>query len=264
MLKLITKSNWLVGGLIFFMPVLLITFLGSQMGYSQVKSKAEVYQNIPEITQLSELMTLPSGTVVMLRGQIAESSPRRTFDTVDPDLIIFQEQPAEGREIRSREEFGQVFSDFTISGDYISATIDYTGSPDGPYNFPWSGGTGTGEQIDLPGDRGLTVRYIIEVQIPAAESVQKEFTIEFFAHESLTEFSDVTITKRGSYYWGSANLLVGKDPSDAGQNTISVKKCDVEPQPPTTTTTTSTTVDAPVSAGASGNASPKRSTSCCP
>jgi len=133
------------------------------------------------------------------------------------------------------------FSGFTISGDYLSATIDYVGSPDSPYNFPWSGGPGTGEMIDLPGDRGLTVRYIIEVQTPSAESVQKEFTIEFFAHESLTEFSGTSIVKRGSYYWGSTNLLVGKDPSDAGQNTIPVKKCDEEPQPSTTTTTTSST-----------------------
>ena len=84
--------------------------------------------------------------------------------------------------------------------------------------------------IDLPGDRGLTVRYIIEVQVPSADSAQKEFTIEFLAHESLTEFSGTTIIKRGTYYWGSANLLVGKDPSDAGQNTVSVKKCDEEPQ----------------------------------
>jgi hypothetical protein len=132
------------------------------------------------------------------------------------------------------------FADFTISGDYNTATIDYVGSPDGPYNFPWSAGPTTGELIDLPGDRGLTIRYIIEVEVPAAGSQQQEFTIEFLAHESLTEFSGATISKRGSYYWGSANLLVGKDPSDAGQNTVPVSKCDVEPQSPTTTTTTTT------------------------
>jgi hypothetical protein len=142
----------------------------------------------------------------------------------------------------SKDAYGfDYFSEFTISGDYVSATINYVGSPDGPYNFPWSGGFGTGEMIDLAGDRGLTVRYIIEVQIPAVGKTQKEFTIEFLAHESLTEFSDVSIVKRGSYYWGSANLLVGKDPRDDGKKTISIKKCDVEPQPPTTVTTTSTT-----------------------
>ncbi len=130
------------------------------------------------------------------------------------------------------------FTDFTISGDYNTATVDYVGSSGGPYNFPWSAGPTTGELIDLPGDRGLTIRYIIEVDVPSAGSVQQEFTIEFFAHESLTEYSGVSISKRGSYYWGNDNILVGKDPSDAGQNTIPVSKCDVEPQPPTTTTTT--------------------------
>ncbi|MFC1506153.1 hypothetical protein ACFLQ6_03685 [Thermoproteota archaeon] len=137
------------------------------------------------------------------------------------------------------------FTDFTISGDYDTATIDYVGSPDGPYNFPWSAGPTTGELIDLPGDRGLTIRYIIEVGVPAAGSQQQEFTIEFLTHQSLTEFSGASIVKRGSYYWGSTNLLVGKDPSDAGQNTVPVSKCDEEPQPPTTTTTTTSDTTTP-------------------
>jgi hypothetical protein len=122
MLKAIIKSNWLVGVLIFFMPVLLILFLGSLMGYSQVKGKAEAYETIPEITDLSALKALPPGSIVMLRGQIAESSPRRSSDPIDPDLIVYQEQPAEDREIRFREDFGHVFSKFSMavsSGEVI-------------------------------------------------------------------------------------------------------------------------------------------------
>jgi hypothetical protein len=133
------------------------------------------------------------------------------------------------------------FTNFTISGDYNTATVDYVGSPAGPYSFPWTAGPSTGELIDLPGDRGLTIRYTIEVAVPAAGSTQQEFTIEFLAHQALTEFSGTTIVKNGSYYWGSENLLVGKDPADVGQNTVPVKKCDEEPQPQIVTTTTTTT-----------------------
>jgi hypothetical protein len=114
MLKLIKQSGWLTGSLIFFMPILLILFLGSQMAYGQVKAKAAIYQNIPEITQLSQLTAVPPGTVIMLRGQISEASPRRRFDPVDPDLIVFQERPAGGRETRYQEEFPLIFSEFII------------------------------------------------------------------------------------------------------------------------------------------------------
>ena len=75
MLKFIKQSNWFTGILIFFMPVTLIIFLGSQMAYSQVKSKFEAYQNIPEITTLAELENLPAGQLVMLRGRISEATP---------------------------------------------------------------------------------------------------------------------------------------------------------------------------------------------
>ena len=133
------------------------------------------------------------------------------------------------------------FTNFTISGDYDTATVDYVGSSDGPYSFPWGAGLGTGELIDLSGDRGLTVRYIIEVSVPVSGNPQQEFTIEFLAHQAQTEFSGISIVKKGSYYWGSENLLVGKDPADVGQNTVPVKKCDEEPQPQIVTTTTTTT-----------------------
>lgn len=47
----IRQSNWLTGSIIFFMPILLIFFLGSQMAYSHVKGKFDAYQGIPEVTR---------------------------------------------------------------------------------------------------------------------------------------------------------------------------------------------------------------------
>lgn len=114
-IKIIQRSGWLAGGLIFFMPVLLIFFLGSQSAYSQVKGKFEAYQNMPEITRLSELTALPSGQVVILRGQISEATPRRALDLIAPDLIIYQERPTAGREVRFQEEFPLVFPEFVMA-----------------------------------------------------------------------------------------------------------------------------------------------------
>lgn len=112
MVKLIKQSNWLTGSMIFFMPILLIFFLGSQMAVGQVRSKFEAYQRIPEITSLSELESIPAGQVVMLRGRMAEAivpaaSPMQ-------ELVVFQERPADGREVRYREEFPLEFPELGL------------------------------------------------------------------------------------------------------------------------------------------------------
>lgn len=113
MLKVLQRSNWLVGALIFFTPILFIFFLASQMGYSQVNSKFAAYQAIPEVSSLADLRTVPPGEVVMVRGQILAATPLG-HNPVASDLIIYQEQPTEGREIRYREEFDLVFPDFIL------------------------------------------------------------------------------------------------------------------------------------------------------
>jgi hypothetical protein len=110
MLKLVGKINWVTGLLIFFMPVTLVFFLGSQMAYSQVKSQFEAYQNIPEVTRLADLKSIPAGQVVMLRGQITVAS----MSAAGPELLIFQRRPAEGREVRFGEEFNLVFPEFGL------------------------------------------------------------------------------------------------------------------------------------------------------
>lgn len=115
MLAFIRKSNWLMGALVFFMPILLVFFLGSQMAYSQVKGQFETTQTIPEFTRLSELLDIPDGQVVMLRGRIAPESCRWVICQTDSDLIIFKERPAGGREVRFREEFPQHFPKFVMS-----------------------------------------------------------------------------------------------------------------------------------------------------
>ncbi|MCB0211432.1 MAG: hypothetical protein KDJ52_18985 [Anaerolineae bacterium] len=114
MIKIIRNSGWLTGTLIFFMPVLLIFFLTSQMGYSQVNGKFKEYQQIPEITALSALREQPAKTVVMLRGQIAAETCQPTPCAAD-DLIVYRERPAEGREVRYQEEFGVFFPAFVMA-----------------------------------------------------------------------------------------------------------------------------------------------------
>lgn len=113
MLKIIKQSNWFTAILIFFLPVGLIVLLGSQMAYSQVKGKFEAYQNIPEIATLAELEKMPADQVVMLRGRISEASSLGS-EGVAPDLIIYQERPAGGREVRYREEFPLIFPEFVL------------------------------------------------------------------------------------------------------------------------------------------------------
>ncbi|HRV93024.1 MAG TPA: hypothetical protein P5526_12750 [Anaerolineae bacterium] len=117
MIKVIGRSGWVTGLLIFFTPVLFIFFLSSQMGYSQVKGKFDAYQDIPEITSLAELQAQPATNVVMLRGQISEETCRLIPCTTDASggLIVYRERPAEGREVRYQEEFGYVFPPFVLA-----------------------------------------------------------------------------------------------------------------------------------------------------
>jgi hypothetical protein len=109
------KNGWLTAILIFVVPILFIFFLGSQMAYSQVKSKFEPYQNIPEVSSLSELESISAGQVVMLRGQISEPAPQRDVDEFASDLIIFQVRPVDGREVRFQEEFPLVVPEFMMA-----------------------------------------------------------------------------------------------------------------------------------------------------
>jgi hypothetical protein len=117
MFKIIAKSNPFIGAAIFFMPIVLVFFLGSQMAYSQVKSRYEAYQNIAEVSRLSDLAQLPAGQVVMLRGRIAPESCRVTPTAVCDSAeqpIIFRERPAGDREVRFREEFEKFFPEFIM------------------------------------------------------------------------------------------------------------------------------------------------------
>jgi hypothetical protein len=121
MIRLLRGTNWLSGSLIFFMPILLIFFLGSQMAYSQVKGRFEAYQNLPEVTRLADLETIPAGQVIMLRGRIAERTPRPAgLDNVG--LVIYQTRPTDGREVRYQEEFPLIFPEFVMrlpDGDVV-------------------------------------------------------------------------------------------------------------------------------------------------
>lgn len=109
-MNLLRRVGWFTGLLMFSMPVLLITFLGFMMARGQVKSEFDHYQAIQEYTSLSALSAAPAESVVMVRGRIAEGpSP----DWAD-GLVIFQERPLAGRELRYDEEFPLVFPEFTL------------------------------------------------------------------------------------------------------------------------------------------------------
>ena len=105
-------QGWLTMIVIILMPILLTFYLGTQMGYRQVADSIEAYRQIPEITKLVDLTTLPAGEIVMLHGQI--STAALSPNMPESDLIIYQERPAEGREVRFQEEFSLIFSDFNL------------------------------------------------------------------------------------------------------------------------------------------------------
>lgn len=96
---------------IFAMPIFWIMFLGGMMARGQVKGEFTTYQAIQEYTRLNTLNSVPQDQVVMLRGKIV--------DGPSPDyangLIIFQERPLNGRELRFQEEFPLVFPPITLA-----------------------------------------------------------------------------------------------------------------------------------------------------
>ncbi len=110
MLKLLGGNGWLTGLLIFSMPIMLVFFFGSQMAYSQVNSQFETYQNIPEVSSLAQLETIPAGQVIMVRGQIVAAPPNSATK-----LVIFQERPTGVREVRFGEEFNLVFPEVELA-----------------------------------------------------------------------------------------------------------------------------------------------------
>jgi hypothetical protein len=111
------SSHWIIGALMFCLPLTLILFLGSLMATSRIKGTFESSNGIPEVTRFTELETLAPGTVVMLRGRISHVSCQLSpcpNDSKVSDLIIYRARPAEGRAVRFREEFGQTFPEFVL------------------------------------------------------------------------------------------------------------------------------------------------------
>lgn len=107
MLKVISKSGWLTAVLLLLTPISLIFFVGIQSALGSVKSQFEAYQNIPQVTQLAQLSSLPAGTVVLVRGQL-EAENRS-------NLIVYQERPAPGRETAYQEQFNLIFPGFELA-----------------------------------------------------------------------------------------------------------------------------------------------------
>lgn len=96
---------------IFAMPVFLIMFLGGMMARGQVKGEFTTYQAIQEYANLNALKAVPQNQIVMLRGRIVDGlSPAYANG-----LIVFQERPLNGRELRFQEEFPFVFPPITLA-----------------------------------------------------------------------------------------------------------------------------------------------------
>jgi len=104
------QTGWLAGALIILMPVLVIILLGVQMAHGQVRGRLEVFQAIPEVETVAALQSLEPGEMVILHGQLAPLE-NRPMDA----LIVFQERPTDGREVRFQEEFPLVFPALTLT-----------------------------------------------------------------------------------------------------------------------------------------------------
>ncbi len=111
------QGHRLSGYLVMGTPFLLIAFLGTQLAIQQVSRQFDTYQAVPEIADLATLTRLPATRLVLLRGRISPASCEVSSCDNDPytdDLILYREGPAEGREVRFRESFGQHFTSFVL------------------------------------------------------------------------------------------------------------------------------------------------------
>lgn len=136
MFKALQNSGWLTGSLILVTPLMLFFFLASQMAYSQVQSRFADYQNIAEVTQAADMAGLAAEETVLVRGAISEATCQLTAPSLcdhqaTGGLIVYRERPAEGREVRFQEEFGQFFPSFIV--DLADGQVTVVPSSDPEY-----------------------------------------------------------------------------------------------------------------------------------
>lgn len=105
------RNNWITGSLILTMPISLIFFLGSQMAYGQVQRRFVDYTERLEYSTLAELQTTAANETVMVRGQLLEP----VVEQPEMPLLVYQERPLDGREVRFREEFELVFPEVVLA-----------------------------------------------------------------------------------------------------------------------------------------------------
>lgn len=121
MKALLRRGGWLTGMLILSMPMFLIFFLGSQMAYGEVQRRYETYASIPEYTSVTQMQALTAGATVLLRGRIAKPGvleslpPSQAPAAATGPLLIYQERPLDGREVRYLEEFPLVLPAFALT-----------------------------------------------------------------------------------------------------------------------------------------------------
>ncbi len=107
------KGNLTTWVLLLIMPLLIIGWAGIKMAQAQVRSQFDHFTSIVEYNDLSSLQTAAPDATVMVRGRIIDAEP------VDwaGGLVVFQERPLDGRELRYGETFPYTFPQLTLSLD---------------------------------------------------------------------------------------------------------------------------------------------------
>ncbi|MCE7989459.1 MAG: hypothetical protein DYG89_50550 [Caldilinea sp. CFX5] len=137
MKALLRRGDWLTGLLILSMPITLVFFLGSQMAYGQVQRQFVSYAALPEYTSLAEVQALPAGATILLRGQIADPAtvtsllPEAAPVAPTEPLLVYQERPLDGREVRYLEEFPLIFPALalTLADGVVGVQPSQEGAP---------------------------------------------------------------------------------------------------------------------------------------
>lgn len=112
-MKRLLRNHWFTSLLMITMPFALFYWLSSQMAYGQVQREYTIYAAMPEVTSLAALQTTAAGELRFVRGAIQPLTPDATIGQPGA-LLIYQERPRAGREVRFGEEFPLVLPAFAL------------------------------------------------------------------------------------------------------------------------------------------------------
>lgn len=124
--SLLATANSLIW---FVFPVALITLIGTFQAYGLVSASHEEYKEAPFVISRAELKEIKAGTLVLVQGQISFNNPVDEADTLDPDMLVYWDVPANGTKPTSEQVSNKVFPDmlFTLTDGEINLQIDAGG-----------------------------------------------------------------------------------------------------------------------------------------